>query len=95
MGPRGEAHRALSRAALAAGGPLDLVDHGRSGYLFDPHVRGDLARWVGELVESPGLREAMGAGSRIKRHIPPVLFFLALARWAFSRGIRKYTAVGG
>ncbi len=51
----------LPVVAPAAGGPLDLVDHGRSGYLFDPDAHGDLARWVGELVESPGLREEMGA----------------------------------
>lgn len=56
----------LPVVAPAVGGPLDLVDHGRSGYLFDPDVRGDLARWVTELVESPSLREAMGlAGPRM------------------------------
>lgn len=50
----------LPVVAPAVGGPLDLVDHGRSGYLFAPDVRGDLARWVAELVDSPALREAMG-----------------------------------
>ena len=49
----------LPVVAPAVGGPLDLVDHGRTGYLFDPTVRGDLARWVSELVGSPGLRESM------------------------------------
>ena len=49
----------LPVVAPAVGGPLDLVDHGRTGYLFDPGVRGDLARWVRELVESPSLRESM------------------------------------
>ena len=51
----------LPVVAPAVGGPLDLVDHGRSGYLFDPRVRGDLARWVAELVDSPSLRASMGA----------------------------------
>lgn len=51
----------LPVVAPAVGGPLDLVDHGRSGYLFDPQVRGDLARWVAELVDSPSLRASMGA----------------------------------
>ncbi len=51
----------LPVVAPAVGGPLDLVDHGRTGYLFDPEVRGDLTRWVSELVESPGLRESMGS----------------------------------
>lgn len=30
------------------------------------------------------VKEAMGAGSRIKRHIPPLLFFLALAAMLFA-----------
>lgn len=51
----------LPVVAPAVGGPLDLVGHGRSGYLFDPQVRGDLARWVAELVDSPSLRASMGA----------------------------------
>lgn len=46
--------------APAVGGPLDLVDHGRTGYLFDPDRPGDLARWVQELVDAPSKREAMG-----------------------------------
>ncbi|KRE37617.1 glycosyl transferase [Janibacter sp. Soil728] len=50
----------LPVVAPAAGGPLDLVAHGQSGYLFDPAVRGDLARWVTELVDSPSQRERMG-----------------------------------
>lgn len=50
----------LPVVAPAVGGPLDLVAHGESGYLFDPEVRGDLARWVAELVDSPTQRERMG-----------------------------------
>ncbi len=46
--------------APAVGGPLDLVDHGRTGYLFDPDRPGDLARWVQELVDAPSQRETMG-----------------------------------
>lgn len=51
----------LPVVAPAVGGPLDLVAHGESGYLFDPDVRGDLTRWVAELVDSPTMRERMGA----------------------------------
>lgn len=51
----------LPVVAPAVGGPLDLVAHGASGYLFDPGRRGDLARWVAELVDSPDLRERMSA----------------------------------
>lgn len=50
----------LPVVAPAVGGPLDLVDHGRTGYLFDPDRPGDLARWVHELVDSPSQRDAMG-----------------------------------
>ena len=50
----------LPLVAPAIGGPLDLVAHSETGYLFDPDVRGDLARWVTELVESPSLRASMG-----------------------------------
>jgi phosphatidylinositol alpha 1,6-mannosyltransferase len=42
--------------APAAGGPLDLVDDGRSGVLYDPAAPGALRRAVGELVRDPGLR---------------------------------------
>lgn len=56
----------LPVVAPAVGGPLDLVAHTESGYLFDPGTRGDLSRWVSELVHSPGLRESMGsAGPRM------------------------------
>ena len=51
----------LPVVAPAVGGPLDLVAHGETGYLFDPEVRGDITRWVAELVDSPSLRESMGA----------------------------------
>ncbi len=51
----------LPVVAPAVGGPLDLVRHGETGFHFDPGVPGDLARWVTELVDSPGLRSRMGS----------------------------------
>uniref|UniRef100_UPI0030F8A74F glycosyltransferase n=1 Tax=Nocardioides salarius TaxID=374513 RepID=UPI0030F8A74F len=42
--------------AVAAGGPLDLVEHGRTGLLYDPRAEGALARQVARLVADPVLR---------------------------------------
>ncbi len=50
----------LPVVAPARGGPLDLVAHGSTGYLYDPDVPGDLARWVEHLVDDPAMRERLG-----------------------------------
>lgn len=50
----------LPVVAPAVGGPLDLVKHGETGYLFAPEDGQDIARWTRELVEDPALRERMG-----------------------------------
>lgn len=47
--------------AAGAGGPLDLVDHGRTGLLYDPRDRDSLRSHVADLVESPALRERLAA----------------------------------
>ncbi len=47
--------------APARGGPLDLVDHGRTGHLYDPDVPGELAVRVTRLVHDPVLASALGA----------------------------------
>ncbi|MEP9363061.1 glycosyltransferase family 1 protein [Nocardioides sp. CN2-186] len=49
--------------APAAGGPLDLVDPGRTGLLFDPTDLGSLRDCVATLLRSPGLRDEMAARS--------------------------------
>lgn len=54
----------LPVVAPARGGPLDLVDHDRTGLLFDPDDGGSLARSVARLVLDPGLRARMGAAGR-------------------------------
>ncbi|XVX19390.1 glycosyltransferase family 4 protein [Actinomycetota bacterium] len=51
----------LPVVAPARGGPLDLVAHGRSGFLFDPDSAGSLRGHVEALVASPGLRTGLGA----------------------------------
>lgn len=48
--------------APASGGPLDLVETGRSGLLFEPECPGAFAAAVGELVRSPAKRAALSAG---------------------------------
>lgn len=54
----------LPVVAPAAGGPLDLVHHGRTGYLFAPDRPGALSACVGSLVTDPLLRARMGAAGR-------------------------------
>jgi len=50
--------------AAAAGGPLDLVEPSRTGWLFDPGSAVDLRRWVGDLVGDEYKRRAMGVAAR-------------------------------
>jgi phosphatidylinositol alpha 1,6-mannosyltransferase len=50
--------------APAAGGPLDLVEPGRTGYLFHPGDAGTLRTAVELLVGDPALRAQFGADSR-------------------------------
>ena len=50
--------------APAAGGPLDLVDPGRTGLLFDPSDLGSLRDCVARLLRAPGLRRDMAERSR-------------------------------
>ncbi|GGL29499.1 glycosyltransferase family 1 protein [Phycicoccus endophyticus] len=60
-----EAHASgLPVVAPARGGPLDLVEHGRTGLLADPDRAGDLADRVRTLVLDPGLRARMGRAGR-------------------------------
>lgn len=50
--------------APAAGGPLDLVQHGVNGYLWNPQSPVALVGGVHELANSPMLREQMGRAAR-------------------------------
>jgi phosphatidylinositol alpha 1,6-mannosyltransferase len=52
--------------APAVGGPLDLVEHGRSGLLFDVADRSALRRHVAALVRDPGARAALAASARAR-----------------------------
>jgi phosphatidylinositol alpha 1,6-mannosyltransferase len=50
--------------AAAAGGPLDLVDHGRTGLLFDPMDPHSLRRAVVAAVRDEALRVRLAAAAR-------------------------------
>jgi phosphatidylinositol alpha 1,6-mannosyltransferase len=50
--------------APAAGGPLDLVDHGRTGILVPPHDTAAVTAAVTDLAFAPGLRAAYGRAGR-------------------------------
>src|SRR6202030_3637184 len=54
----------LPVVAPAAGGPLDLVENGVTGYLVPPGDRGALAGAVARLVADPRLRAAAGRAAR-------------------------------
>lgn len=54
----------LPVVAPACGGPLDLVDHGRTGLLFDPGVPGALAAAVARFAADTELRRRAGAAGR-------------------------------
>jgi len=51
--------------APAAGGPLDLVQHGGNGFLWNPQSPVALVGGVHELANSSALREQMGRAARV------------------------------
>jgi phosphatidylinositol alpha 1,6-mannosyltransferase len=50
--------------AAAAGGPLDLVQHGRTGLLYDPADRSSMRVAVQTLVDDPYLRRSLAVRAR-------------------------------
>ncbi|PRY68845.1 phosphatidylinositol alpha 1,6-mannosyltransferase [Glaciihabitans tibetensis] len=60
-----EAHASgLPVVAPRSGGPIDLIDHGRTGFLFDPVDDAELASTVELLARDPALRHRMGEAGR-------------------------------
>lgn len=50
--------------ASGAGGPLDLVDHSRTGWLYEPGDLDAMARYVRDLVGDEAKRQAFGRDAR-------------------------------
>jgi glycosyltransferase involved in cell wall biosynthesis len=50
--------------AYRAGGLEDIIEHNRTGYLVSRRSPEAFARFLGRLLSSPGLREAMGRRAR-------------------------------
>ncbi|MDF3302349.1 glycosyltransferase family 4 protein [Streptomyces tropicalis] len=50
--------------APAAGGPIDLVGHGRTGFLVPPHDADAVRDAVAALIADPALRSAFGTAAR-------------------------------
>lgn len=60
-----EAHASgLPVVAPRSGGPIDLIAHGRDGFLFDPALDSDLRARVADLVDDAALRSRMGEAGR-------------------------------
>src|SRR5262249_20077256 len=56
----------LPVVAPAAGGPLDIVSEGTTGFLVPPGAPGPLAEAVSRLVRDRAMRAAMGVAARQK-----------------------------
>jgi phosphatidylinositol alpha 1,6-mannosyltransferase len=54
----------LPVVAPAAGGPIDLVDDGITGFLVEPFDASAIAAAVTKLAGDPALRSAQGQGAR-------------------------------
>ncbi|HQJ35728.1 MAG TPA: glycosyltransferase, partial [Rhodoglobus sp.] len=54
----------LPVVAPRAGGPIDLIDHGTTGYLYDPEDAATLRPYVEALTLDPELRSRMGEAGR-------------------------------
>ncbi len=60
-----EAHAAgLPVVAPRSGGPIDLIEHGTDGFLFDPDHDSELRSSVARLVDDAALRSRMGEAGR-------------------------------
>lgn len=54
----------LPVVAPRAGGPIDLVDHGTTGFLYEPDDASDLRQAVERLTADAGMRARMGEAGR-------------------------------
>ena len=56
----------LPVVAPAAGGPLDQVIHGETGFLYNPDKPEEMRAAIAALVQDPELRERMGRAGRAR-----------------------------
>ena len=89
-GPGGPGQR-RTRGRAGGGGPLDLVDAGRTGLLYDPTDRASLRAAVQRLVDDPDLRGAMAWRSR--RQVSGQVV-VARGRRAGGRALRRRPGAG-
>lgn len=54
----------LTPICAAAGGPLDIVDHGRNGFFFSPGLHAEITRVLEWLVANPELSKTYGQRAR-------------------------------
>lgn len=54
----------LTPICAAAGGPLDIVDHGRNGFLFSPGVHAEISSVLEWLIENPDVRRTISGRAR-------------------------------
>lgn len=57
---------AVPTVAFRVGGPLDLIEHGRSGYLVEPYEVADLAKGLLWVLEDEGRRAVLSGRARTK-----------------------------
>ncbi len=78
----------LPVVAAGAGGPLDLIEHGKTGLLFQPESESDFAQAVGSLVASGDFIRRMGRAGRE---------YAETRRWSavHDRLIQDYARVAG
>ncbi|MBN1504065.1 MAG: N-acetyl-alpha-D-glucosaminyl L-malate synthase BshA [Candidatus Eisenbacteria bacterium] len=69
--------------ATNVGGPKEVVEHGRTGFLHDPFDVDGMAASILELVSDPGRRRAMGEAGRK----------VALDKFSTSDVVKKYVGV--
>jgi glycosyltransferase involved in cell wall biosynthesis len=55
---------ALPVITSEAGGPLDLIEQGRTGILVSPDSISDAAHWLANLISDPGLRKRLGVAAQ-------------------------------
>lgn len=73
----------LAVGASAVGGPSKILEHGRTGYLFEPHDSRAIARCIMELARDERRRRRIGQGG--KREVRE--------KWLWAGAVERMRAV--